>query len=144
MPVRTAEAEWKGDLQSGQGQLKLGTGAFEGQYSFKTRMGDDTSGTNPEELIAAAHAACFSMALSAGLARAGFTPTSVKTNARVHFNATGQGYAIGPIELETTAVVPGIDEARFQELANDAKQNCPVSKALAATEIRLQAKLVKQ
>ncbi|GER84107.1 peroxiredoxin [Thermogemmatispora aurantia] len=144
MPVRTAEAEWKGDLQSGQGQLKLGTGAFEGQYSFKTRMGDDTSGTNPEELIAAAHAACFSMALSAGLARAGFTPTSVKTNARVHFNPTAQGYVIGPIELETTAVVPGIDEAKFQELANEAKQNCPVSRALAATEIRLQARLVQQ
>lgn len=107
-------------------------------------MGDDTSGTNPEELIAAAHAACFSMAFSAGLTRAGFTPTSVKTNARVHFNATGQGYVIGPIELETVAVVPGIDEAKFQELANEAKQNCPVSKALAATEIRLQAKLVQQ
>jgi osmotically inducible protein OsmC len=142
MAIRTAEAEWQGDLQGGQGSLKLGTGAFEGHYSFKTRMGDDTSGTNPEELIAAAHAACYSMALSAGLARAGFTPTSVKTTARVHFNPTGQGFAIGPIELETVAVVPGIDEAKFQELANDAKVNCPVSKALAATEIRLQARLV--
>jgi osmotically inducible protein OsmC len=144
MPIRTAEAEWRGDLREGQGHLKLGTGAFEGQYSFKTRMGDDTSGTNPEELIAAAHAACFSMALSAGLASAGFTPTSVKTNARVHFTATSQGYVIGPIELETTAVVPGIDEAKFQELANNAKLNCPVSKALAATEIRLQATLANQ
>src|SRR5579884_3288573 len=134
MPVRQAEAEWKGNLNEGQGNMKVASGAFEGAYSFKTRFGDETTGTNPEELIAAAHAGCFSMALSNALATAGFTPTSVRTVARVHLNRTDAGPAIGPIDLETTANVPGIDEAKFQELANGAKQNCPVSKALSAVQ----------
>ena len=144
MPTRKAEAEWRGDLKSGQGQLKLGSGAYEGNYSFRTRMGDGQGGTNPEELIGAAHAACYSMALSAALSGAGYTPTRVHTSANVHFNQVEGGFAINPIELVTEAVIPGIDEATFQQLAEGAKKNCPVSKALAATEIRLNAKLLSE
>ncbi|HLZ56098.1 MAG TPA: OsmC family peroxiredoxin [Ktedonosporobacter sp.] len=144
MPIRTAQAEWQGGLREGQGSMKLGSGAYEGAYSFKSRMGDDTTGTNPEELIAAAHAGCFSMALSAGLTNAGHPPTSIHTVARVHFNQAEGGWAIGPIELETTGVVPGIDEAAFQQAARAAKENCPVSKALSAVEIQLKASLASQ
>jgi lipoyl-dependent peroxiredoxin len=143
MPTRTADAEWQGNLQQGQGTMRVGSGAFEGSYSFKSRMGDETVGTNPEELIGAAHAGCYSMALSNALASAGFTPTSVHTIARVHFNQVPGGFAINPIDLETEAVVPGIDEETFQKLAQDAKANCPVSKALAATPINLKATLTR-
>jgi len=121
----------------------VGSGAFEVSYSFKSRMGDETVGTNPEELIGAAHAGCYSMALSNALASAGFTPTSVHTTARVHFNQVPGGFAINPIDLEVDAVVPGIDEETFQKLAQDAKENCPVSKALAATPINLKATLTR-
>jgi osmotically inducible protein OsmC len=107
-------------------------------------MGDETVGTNPEELIGAAHAGCYSMALSNALASAGFTPTRVHTTARVHFNPVPGGFAINPIDLETEAVVPGIDEETFQKLAQDAKVNCPVSKALAATPINLKATLTSR
>jgi len=110
MPTRTADAEWQGDLRQGQGTMSVGSGAFQVSYSFKSRMGDETVGTNPEELIGAAHAGCFSMALSNALASAGFTPTRVHTTARVHFNQVPGGFAINPIDLETEAVVPGIDE----------------------------------
>ncbi len=144
MPTRTADAEWQGNLQQGQGRMRLGSGAFEGNYSFRSRMGDGETGTNPEELIGAAHAGCYSMAFSAGLARAGFTPTRVHTTARVHFNPVEGGFAINPIDLETEAVVPNIDESTFQSIAEDAKKNCPVSKALAATTINLKATLVKE
>jgi osmotically inducible protein OsmC len=143
MAIRTADAEWRGNLQNGQGHLRLGSGAYEGDYSFRSRMGDGAGGTNPEELIGAAHAGCYSMALSAMLAGAGFTPTRVHTTARVHFNPVEGGFAIGPIDLETEAVVPGIDEATFQRIAQDAKVGCPVSQALASTPINLQATLVK-
>ena len=143
MPTRTADAEWQGNLQQGQGHMRLGSGSFEGNYSFRSRMGDGSGGTNPEELIAAAHAGCYSMALSAALAGAGFTPTRVHTTARVHFNQVEGGFAINPIDLETEAVVPNIDEATFQRIAQDAKVNCPVSKALAATTINLNATLSK-
>ncbi|HYT33924.1 MAG TPA: OsmC family protein [Ktedonobacteraceae bacterium] len=143
MAIRTADAEWRGNLQMGQGHLRLGSGAYEGNYSFRSRMGDGAGGTNPEELIGAAHAGCYSMALSAMLAGAGFTPTRVHTTARVHFNPVEGGFAIGPIDLETEAVVPAIDEATFQRLAQDAKVGCPVSQALASTPINLQATLVK-
>src|SRR6266446_485218 len=139
MPTRTADAEWQGDLRQGQGTMSVGSGAFQVSYSFKSRMGDETVGTNPEELIGAAHAGCYSMALSASLAGAGFTPTRVHTTARVHFNPVEGGFAINPIDLETEAVVPGIDEATFQRIAQDAKVNCPVSKALASTPINLKA-----
>jgi osmotically inducible protein OsmC len=143
MAIRTADAEWQGNLQNGQGQMRVGSGAFEGNYSFRSRMGDGASGTNPEELIGAAHAGCYSMALSAILAGANFTPTRVHTTARVHFNPVEGGFAIGPIDLEVEAVVPGIDEATFQRIAQDAKVNCPVSKALSSTPINLKATLVK-
>ena len=143
MPTRTADAEWQGDLRQGKGTMRVGSGAFEVSYSFKSRFGDETVGTNPEELIGASHAGCYSMALSNALANAGFTPTRVHTTARVHINQALGGFAINPIDLETEAVVPGIDEETFQKLAKDAKENCPVSKALAATTINLRATLTK-
>jgi osmotically inducible protein OsmC len=142
MPVRRAEAEWKGNLLEGQGQMKMGT-AYDGPFTFKSRM-EDGAGTNPEELIAAAHAGCFSMAFSAGLGKSGFAPKRVYTKAAVHFEKVADGFAITKIDLETEAEVPGIDNAKFQELAEDAKKGCPVSKALAGTKINLQAKLVGQ
>ena len=142
MPSRKAEAEWKGNLVHGSGQLAVGSGAFRGPYSFKSRFEDGQSATNPEELIGAAHAGCFTMALTAQLSRAGFTPTSIHTNATVALEKVGDAFAITRIDLDTTAEVPNLDEATFQRHALDAKQNCPVSKALAGTEIRLNAKLV--
>ena len=141
MPVRTAEAEWKGNLLQGQCRMKLGTGAFEGPFSFKSRMEEGT-GTNPEELIGAAHAGCFSMAFSATLEKAGFTPKRVHTKADVRFDKVEGGFAITGIELTTEAEAPGIDQAKFQELAEAAKKGCPVSRALAGTNITLKATLV--
>lgn len=141
MPTRSADAEWNGDLKQGSGKIKLASGAFEGAYSFKSRMEDGT-GTNPEELIAGAHAGCFSMALSAGLAGAGHVPKFVKTSAHVHFGPVDGGFAITKIELDCEASVPDITEAEFKKQAEGAKKNCPVSKALAGTEITLNAKLV--
>jgi len=141
MAMRQSDAEWRGDLKSGSGKMRLGSGAFEGSYSFPSRF-ENGQGTNPEELIAAAHAGCFSMALSAGLSQAGHTPTRVHTTARVHLEKAGAGFAISRIELECEAEIPGIDEATFQEQANGAKANCPVSKALAGTQISLTAKLL--
>src|SRR5207245_4807396 len=137
MPTRTADAEWQGNLQRGQGTMRVGSGAFEGSYSFKSRMGDETVGTNPEELIGAAHAGCYSMALSNALASAGFTPTRVHTTARVHFNQVPGGFAINPIDLEVDAVVPGIDEETLKKLAKDAKEKCKVSEELETTLIKL-------
>jgi len=142
MPTRKAEAEWKGTVIEGNGSVKLGSGAFEGPYSFKSRM-EDGAGTNPEELLGAAHAGCFSMALSAQLSRAGFNPTRIHTNASVRFDKVGDGFAITRIDLETEAEIPGIDDATFQQYAQGAKEGCPVSKALAGTEIHLNAKLVE-
>ena len=122
--------------------MKLGSGAYEGAYTFKSRMETGT-GTNPEELIAAAHAGCFSMALSAMLSGAGHVPTSVKTVANVSFEAKDGGFAITKIALTTEGVVPGLDAAGFQKIAEEAKKGCPVSKALAAVpEITLTAKLM--
>ena len=141
MAVRTAEAEWQGDLKQGKGTMKLGSGVFQGGYSFATRF-EEAPGTNPEELIGAAHAGCFSMALSAGLAAAGFTPTRVHTTAKVHLEKAGDGFAITRIDLRTEAQVPRIDEKTFQEQAAAAKSGCPVSKALAGVQIALDAKLV--
>lgn len=139
--IRKADAQWNGDLKSGSGTMKLGSGAFEGKYSFQSRM-EDGAGTNPEELIAAAHAGCFSMALAHTLASNGHPATSVKTNAKVHFGPAEGGFSISKIELTTEGAVPGIDEATFQKFADEAKKGCPVSKALAAVEITLDAKLV--
>ena len=141
MPARKAEAEWKGSLKEGSGTMKLGSGAFSGAYSFGTRF-EEAKGTNPEELIGAAHAGCFSMAFSAGLGKAGFQPTRIHTTANVHLGKVGEGFAITKIELDCEAEVPGIDEAKFQQEAKAAKEGCPVSKALAATPITLNAKLI--
>lgn len=141
MPVRTSEAEWKGNLLQGQGTMKLGSGAFEGKYSFPSRF-ESGQGTNPEELIGAAHAGCYSMALSFILGNAGFNPTRVHTTARVHLEKVGEGFSITKIELETEAQIPGIDDQTFQGHAEAAKKGCPVSKALTGTEITLKAKLV--
>jgi osmotically inducible protein OsmC len=139
MPTRTADAEWRGDLRGGSGTMKLPSGAYQGPYTFASRF-EEGQGSNPEELIAAAHAGCFSMAFSNGLAQAGFTPTRVHTTARVTVIA-GQG--ITKIELDTEGEVAGIDAVKFQELAEAAKQNCPVSKALASVpDIQLNAKLI--
>ena len=140
MPNRIGKAVWEGTLKEGHGTMALGSGAYEGPYSFGSRF-EDEKGTNPEELIGAAHAGCFSMALSAGLTRAGFQPTRVNTTATVVLSTDGQGFSISRIELDTEATVPGIDDATFQKQAEDAKRNCPVSKALASTDIQLKARL---
>lgn len=141
MPIRTAEAEWNGNLLNGKGKMKFGGGAFEGAYSFTSRFEEGT-GTNPEELIAAAHAGCFSMAFSAILAEAGFEPKIVKTTAKVSIDKVDGGFAITRSALQTEADVAGIDESTFQEKANAAKSGCPVSKVLAGAQITLEAKLV--
>lgn len=138
MTIRSSSAEWKGTLKEGAGTMKIGKGAYEGPYTYASRF-ESGKGTNPEELIGAAHAGCFSMFLSALLGNKGFVPT-VRTTATVHLEA---GPTITLIELDTEAQVPGIDEATFQELAAEAKAKCPVSKALAGPEIKLRAKLVQ-
>ncbi|MEW5744775.1 MAG: OsmC family protein [Nitrospirota bacterium] len=141
MPVRRAEAVWEGALKNGKGSMKLGSGAFEGAYSFASRFEEGT-GTNPEELIAAAHAGCFSMALSFILEQAGYTAERVHTIAKVKIEKVGDGFGITSSALETEARVPGIDEKTFMEKAEAAKKGCPVSKALAGTEITLKATLL--
>jgi osmotically inducible protein OsmC len=140
MAVRSAEAQWEGDLTGGKGTMSVESGAFEGQYSFSSRF-EQGVGTNPEELLGAAHAGCFSMAFSHALAQAGHVPTKVHTRAKVHLGPVEGGFAITAIELDTEAVVPGIGEADFLRIAAEAKVGCPVSKALAATPISLRAKL---
>lgn len=140
MATRTGSAVWEGTLKSGKGNLKLGSGAFEGQYSFASRFENGT-GTNPEELIGAAEAACFSMALSVGLEKAGFPPQRISTTATVKLEQTGGAFRITAIDLETEADVPKIDDATFQETAETTKKNCPVSVALSGTQINLRARL---
>src|SRR5215217_4224827 len=142
MPTRKAEAEWKGNLAQGSGTLKVGSGAFEGPYSFKSRFEEGEAATNPEELLGAAHAGCLTMALIAQLSRAGITPTRIHTEARVKLEKIGEAFTITEIELETEAEIPGIDDAAFQQYAQGAKENCPLSKALASTPISMTAKLV--
>ncbi len=141
MPVRSSSAVWNGNLLQGSGTMKLGSGAYEGAYSFPSRF-ESGQGTNPEELIAAAHAGCYSMAFSATLGKAGFEAKRVSTTAHVHLEKVGEGFAITKIELVMEAEVPGIDNAAFQTHAEAAKKGCPVSKALAGAEITLSAKLV--
>ncbi|MGH9184481.1 MAG: OsmC family protein [Acidimicrobiales bacterium] len=140
MPTRDAEARWTGDLPSGSGEVSLGSGAYTGAYSFSSRFEDGT-GTNPEELIAAAHAGCFSMAFANELSKAGHVPNSVNTVAKVHLEKGEAGFAIPRIDLVTEADVPGIEDSEFQTIAAAAKTGCPVSKALQAVEITLDAKL---
>jgi lipoyl-dependent peroxiredoxin len=143
MAKRQASARWDGSLTDGNGTMRMATGAFEGPYSFQSRF-EEGDGTNPEELIAAAHAGCFSMALSAELGRAGNEPESVETDATVHLEEVEGGFAITRIELSTRARVPGISDDEFQEIANAAKQGCPVSQALAGVDsIELDARLVE-
>jgi osmotically inducible protein OsmC len=141
MPVRKAEAVWEGTLKKGKGSMKFGSGAFEGAYSFASRF-EQGAGTNPEELIGAAHAGCFSMALSGVLETAGYSPERIHTVARVHIDKVGEGFKITTIELDTEGKVPGIDEKVFREKAEAAKKGCPVSMALTGVEIKLQAKLL--
>jgi osmotically inducible protein OsmC len=138
--ARTATAEWKGDLMGGGGTFALGSGAYQGSYSFATRFGEGV-GANPEELLGAAHAACFSMALANSLAKAGHVATSVKTTASVHLGKDDQGVKISRIDVETEAVVPGVDDATFQEHARNTKTGCIISRALAANEITLKTTL---
>jgi osmotically inducible protein OsmC len=141
MPIRTASARWEGNLTEGSGTVKTGKGGYQGNYSFKSRF-EEGEGTNPEELIGAAHAGCFSMAFSKGLADAGFTPTSVDTTAKVHLDKTDAGFGVTRIDLETQGNVPGIDESTFQKIAEDAKANCPISRLLSpGAEVNLTAKL---
>ena len=140
MAIRTGKAVWEGNLKRGNGKMKLGSGAYEVPFTAGTRFGED-KGTNPEELLGAAHAGCFSMAFSHGLDGAGFTPKSVTTTAKVHLDKDEKGFSITLIELVCEAEVPGIDEKRFQEIAEATKTGCPVSQALAAVKINLQAKL---
>ena len=141
----TANARWEGTLKEGNGTMKLPSGTYEGPYTFISRFqkgaGKDT-GTNPEELIAAAHAGCYSMALSGALGKAGHSPQSVATTAKVHINKTDEGFRIQKIELHTDADVPGISQAEFDEIAENAKKGCPVSVALGGVgEIVLNATL---
>lgn len=138
MPQRTAQAEWKGALEDGEGTMSFGS--FSGPYSFRSRF-EEGEGTNPEELIGAAHAGCFSMALSAGLGQAGHSPESVRTTARVSLDKQDGGFAITRIVLETEARVPGIEDSEFQRIAEQAKATCPVSQALGGVEIGLEATL---
>lgn len=140
MPVRKAEAVWEGDLMKGKGRVALGSGAFRGNYSFGSRF-EESKGTNPEELIGAAHAGCFSMAFSAILGKAGFHPKSVKTEAKVHIDKVGDGFTITKIDLITEGKVPNIDKETFLKHANEAKTGCPVSRALTGVEITLDATL---
>jgi osmotically inducible protein OsmC len=141
MPIRTASAHWQGNLTEGSGTIKTGKGGYEGNYSFKSRF-EEGEGTNPEELIAAAHSGCFSMAFSKGLADAGFTGTSVQTTATVHLDKTDAGMTVTRIDLDTVGVVPGIDAADFQKIAEGAKENCPISRLLSpGAEITLNATL---
>jgi len=139
MAIRVSSAEWKGTLKEGAGTMKLGQDGYEGPFTYASRF-ESGRGTNPEELIGAAHAGCFSMFLAALLTGAGFKPTRIATSATVHL---GDGPTITLIELDTQADVPSLTEADLQKHAEAAKKNCPVSKALAGPEIRLQARLVK-
>jgi lipoyl-dependent peroxiredoxin len=140
MPTRTSSARWEGTLKDGSGQVALGSGAYEGPYSFMSRF-EDGGGTNPEELIAAAHAGCFSMALANALSQAGHTVNSVATNAKVQLTKGEGGFGISRIDLDTTGNVEGIDEAEFQKYAETAKETCIVSRALSAVPMTLEARL---
>jgi osmotically inducible protein OsmC len=141
MPARTASAVWTGDLKTGKGSMRLGSGAFEGAFSFASRFEEGT-GTNPEELAGAAHAGCFSMAFSNELSKAGFVPTRVATAATVHLEKLDAGFAITRIDLACEAAVPGIPDTKFQEIAAAAKKGCPISKLFTGAQINLEARLV--
>jgi osmotically inducible protein OsmC len=143
MLIRNAAAVWEGNLKNGRGTMSLGRGGFKGEYTYASRF-EHGPGTNPEELIAAAHAGCFSMALSQILQQQGYQAEHIHTVARVRVNKAEEGFAITGIELETEGNVPGIEEALFGQLAEEAKKNCPVSKALSSVPIKLYSRLVKR
>jgi osmotically inducible protein OsmC len=138
--ARTAAVHWEGDIARGKGKIDTESGTVSGNYSFNTRFSNE-KGTNPEELLAASHAACFTMALTLGLTRAGHPPAPVDTTARVHLRRDGEGFDIPLIELTTTVSAPGMDPQQFQQIAAGAKAQCPISRALRAVEITLDAKL---
>ncbi|MFI5495520.1 OsmC family protein [Actinoplanes sp. NPDC051859] len=141
MPIRTASARWSGNLTDGSGTIKTGKGGYEGNYSFKSRF-EEGEGTNPEELIGAAHAGCFSMAFSKALSDEGFTPNSVETTAKVHMDKTDAGFSVTRIELDTVGDVPNVDAGTFQKVAEAAKEGCPISRLLSpGAEITLRATL---
>ena len=140
MPIRSASAVWEGDLLKGKGTMKLDSGAYEGPYTFASRF-EEGKGANPEELIGAAHAGCFSMAFSNLAAKAGHAPKRVATRAKVHLDRDAGGFSITTVDLEMEADIPGLDQETFQRLANEAKLTCPVSRALGALTINLEAKL---
>lgn len=142
MAERKATAEWNGSLQEGAGKVALGSGVFEGSFSFGTRMGDEP-GTNPEELLGASLAGCYAMALNATLEKEGKPARSVKVDAGVFFGKDDGGFKIGHIDLDARAVIDGIEDAEFQTIAENVKKTCPISKALAATTINLKATLVR-
>ncbi len=142
MPRRKADARWDGSLEEGNGTMRMATGSYEGPYSFQSRF-EEGDGTNPEELIAAAHAGCFSMQLSGLLGEAGHEPESVETTATLHLDKVDDGFKISRIELDSKAHVPGIDEEEFQTQVEEAKKICPVSQALAAIEIEARAELLQ-
>ncbi len=141
MAVRNAEAFWQGSLKEGKGKLRLGSGAYEGGYTWSSRF-ENGAGTNPEELIAAAHAGCYSMALSSNLGKAGFVPVDIHTTAQVKIELVDGKNRITHIRLETEAKVPEIDNDQFQVIAESVKQSCPVSVALSSVPTELVAKLI--
>ncbi len=143
--TRKADAEWNGSILEGSGKVKLGSGAFEGAYSFQSRFSDDKQqkATNPEELIAAAHAGCYTMALSGNLGKAGYEPKNIHTTAKVKIEKQGDGFVIPNIDLETKANVKGISDKEFQKIAEETKKTCPVSQVLSGAEISLKAELAK-
>jgi len=137
---RTAEARWEGELRSGTGQIRLGSGAFEGKYSFGTRF-ESSPGTNPEELLGAAHAGCFTMALASALAKSGHPATRIETKATVRLEKVGEGFGITGVDLVTRGVVPGVSSEAFRRAADDMGANCIVSRALKAVPITVKATL---
>jgi len=139
--VRTAQASWSGTVPDGGGRLALGSGAFEGPFTLRARVEDGQRGANPEELIGLANAGCYTMSLADLLSTEGHPPQDLETQARVHLEQTDSGWSITLIELHTTGEVEGVDEATFQRLAEQAKATCPVSRALAGTQITLVARL---
>ena len=141
MAIRKAQAVWNGTLKEGSGTFKGGSGALSGGYTFKTRFEEDNSLTNPEELIGAAHAACYAMFLSAQLTTANFPPESITANAEVDFGRDDKGPVINGITLNVDAKVPGVSQEKFDELAQKSKEGCPISRALASVPITLNAKL---
>jgi osmotically inducible protein OsmC len=138
---RRSRAAWQGGVEDGGGTISLGSGAFEGAYSLRARTADESPDTNPEELIAAAHAGCFTMSLSNELTEVGHPPAQLDTTATVYLESRDEGFVIPRIDLEVSGDVPGIDQAEFERLAGEAERGCPVSKVLAAAEINLEARL---